>query len=103
MATATKKKKKPTKRERRPKQQLIVDDFVPKVKEIDDAADDYVTHRDARMAAREKEITASDNLLALMKEHKLTSYEYDGKIVSIAEHEKIKVKRKPGENGESDF
>jgi hypothetical protein len=87
-------KKKPKKESHRPKQKMIVDDFVPNIPEINDAAEEYVEHRDARMAAGKKEDKASEALLELMKDHSLPSYEYDGRVISIVGTEKVSVKKK---------
>ena len=64
----------------------------PSIKAIDDAADEYVSVRDKRMALTEKEITARDVLANLMHKHKLESYRYDDRIVTIVPAEKVKVK-----------
>ena len=66
----------------------------PSVKEIEEAAEEYVGYRDARMANLKKEIEAGDALLALMQKHELTTYELeDGKTVELKELTKVKVRR----------
>lgn len=49
--------------------------------------------RDRRMSLTEDEVEARNSLLALMKEHKLDSYKFDGRIVSVVHgDDKVKVK-----------
>ena len=64
----------------------------PVIKEIEDAAEHYVTIRDKRMALTEKECEAQAELLAAMKAHKLDSYRYDERIVSVVKKDKARVK-----------
>lgn len=75
----------------------------PAIAEIDAAADRYCDNRDERMDMLKLEVEARNALAALMKQHKLTEYRYDGKIVNLkATEEKLSVKRIPGTNGEAD-
>ena len=78
----------------------------PTIKELDEAADNYMDIRDKRMAMTRKECSKQDHLQELMKEHKLTVYEYDGYIVTLNQTEKVKVRKRPeGEpsaNGDGD-
>jgi hypothetical protein len=92
---------------RKPRQQHIPGTEPPSVPEIDKAAEEYVEARDLRMGQQKIEITRQDTLLRLMKEHKLMVYEYDGKVVTIKDLEKVKVKRAKsadsnGDGGEED-
>lgn len=45
--------------------------------EIDSAAEAYVEQRDKRMKLTEKEVTAKEALIAVMKKHKLEVYRDD--------------------------
>lgn len=76
----------------------------PSIKAIDDAAYDYVEKRDERMLRLAAEVDAHDNLLSLMREHKLESYSFDEFVVSLDSSTKAKVKRKkaPDSNGEEE-
>lgn len=64
----------------------------PSIPEIDAAADAYVKARNARVAKTETETETRLVLQAAMKSHKLTAYQYDGKIVLVATNEKVSVK-----------
>lgn len=66
----------------------------PSIKEIDEQAELYVEYRNERMEAQTKELAEQDVLLELMQKHGLTTYDYDGKIVSIDELRKVKVRKK---------
>lgn len=105
MAKAKSKAKGGKKKERPLRQTVLPGAEPPKIDEIEEAAQDYVTSRDLRMAEQAREITRSDTLLRLMKEHKLDVYEMqDGRVVRLTALEKVKVKRpkKKKEDGESD-
>lgn len=85
----------------------------PSIKELDDAAEEYVKVRDARMAYTKKEVDARKKVSDLMKANKLAEYHYEGerlgeetgeaetveRVVKIEQKEKITV-RVP--NGGSD-
>lgn len=47
------------------------------IKEIDEAAEEYVQLRDSRMATLKKEIDAKKTLIDLMHEHGVTSYKFE--------------------------
>lgn len=83
------------KRARKPKQPFLSPEMEPPHFEaIDDAAGTFVERRDARMRQLEAETEAHDALLALMKEHKLETYEYDGLVVTLSHKDRCKVRRK---------
>ena len=85
-----------------PKQQYIDGTEPVRVKEIEEAADTYRDIRDRRQELTREETAANEALLALMKEHGLTSYRYDGSEVTLAkEKEKARVRRIKAE-GESE-
>ena len=89
---------KKTKKARKLRQQNLPGMEPPKIKAIDNATEAYVEIRDSRMALTKTEVAKRDTVLRLMKEHDLTSYEYDGKVVSIVNGEpKVKVKTKKDE------
>ena len=60
------------------KQQELAGVGAPSIKELDDAAEEYVKVRDQRMAFTKKEVEARTKVADLMKEHKLSEYHYDG-------------------------
>lgn len=77
----------------------------PSIPALDEAAEDYRKKRDARMRMGEKESDAQDNLIAVMREHKVETYIYDDFKVFIDVKEKAKVKRKKdrsADNGDGD-
>lgn len=64
----------------------------PKIKEIDDAADDYADTVERRKALQEQEVLKREMLLLAMHRHELTSYRYDDRIVILSPlKEKVKV------------
>jgi hypothetical protein len=65
-----------------------------RIKAIEDAAEDYVSARDARMIQLEAEIQKRDSLLALMQKNGLSTYTYDDeKIEVIPGPIKVKVRK----------
>lgn len=71
-------------------------------KDIERAASKYVEARDARMSMTKVEVETQAKLLAVMKEHKLTTYRCDSEdleVEVVPESEKAKVRRvaPPGE------
>lgn len=82
------------KREPKPRQPYLSDEMKPpSIPVIDEAAERYVQHRDARMAELQDEIKAHDALLALMRTHSLKTYTYEGNVVTVTEKTKVKVER----------
>ncbi len=81
-------------RQRKPKQQFIPGTEPPSIPAIDAAAEEYRDARDARMVCLKEEIKLGDALLALMHEHSLLTYDFDGATVTVDSKEKIKVRRK---------
>lgn len=74
-----------------------------KVKEIEQAAEDYVKKRNSRMAMLKLEVEAKKTLSDLMHEHQLATYEYETedddqetieRVVEIKSKENIRVKAK---------
>ena len=78
---------------KRPRQKKLPGMADVSIQEIDDAAAAFVDVRDNRMALTREEVEASEKLLEVMRKHKLTTYSYDGKTVSITSQQKVKVKR----------
>lgn len=73
------------------------------IPEIDEHADEYVTLRDKRMKLLAQELTAKEELMKVMKSHKLKVYEYDDHIVEIVPtDETVKVKKKKASSEEED-
>ena len=87
------KAKKP--RQAKPKQGTLKGEGFPQeYPEIEAAAESYVEARNERMANLETEVARQEELMVLMVEHKLKNYEYDGRIISLTELQKVSVKRK---------
>lgn len=63
----------------------------PSIKKIDNAAEAYVDARNTRMAHTVTEKERKIILADLMKQHGLTEYLYDGKIVRLTNKENVKV------------
>lgn len=63
------------------------------IKEIDEAAEDYVKVRDERMALTKKEVEAKKKLQDLMKDHKLKAYSYEGARIDNETGEEETVER----------
>ncbi len=74
------------------------------IQEIDNAAEEYVSVRDRRMAFTKEEIKNKAALLKLMKDHKIDRYEYDDKVVEIVppKPEGIKVHKNKSYEGQED-
>jgi hypothetical protein len=88
----------------RAKQQFLSEEMRPKtIKELDEAADDYVVKRDERMERQKPEKDAKALLMALMLKHNLKQYVFDGKMVFIEPGEPtVKVKDLKVEKDDSD-
>lgn len=73
---------------------------------IETAAGHYVECRDERMEMTKKEVASRSMLIAIMREHKRTSYLYDGYVISLSQEDKVKVKKsqeaEEGEGGEAE-
>ncbi len=69
-----------------------------RIKAIDDAADEYVDARDKRMTLGEKESECREKVLLLMKRHNLTTYRYDGQIVTVTDGLKVNKVKSPKDN-----
>lgn len=92
MATAEKKEPK----KRKPKQNALPGMEDKKIKELDQAVEEYKENRDERMAASEREVESKKKLMSLMKAHKLTSYksaDYELQAEIVVEEEGVKVKK----------
>jgi hypothetical protein len=87
---------------KRLRQQMIPGTEPPSIPKIDKAAEAYVEVRDERMSLTEKETDAHDNLLSLLREHGLETYEFDGMTVRIDTKQKVKVRRKNEEAQEDE-
>jgi len=87
----------PEAEEKAPKQKRLPEMEDPAIEEIEDAALQYASVRDRRMALTDKEVEAKDFLLAQMKKHdKLKYYRHTKKgvidVQRVPEGEKLKVK-----------
>jgi hypothetical protein len=78
----------------KPQQQWLGKDFAPPaIPAIDQAAHKYEELRDERMRVAEKEADAHATLLALLQQHKLTTYIFDDRRVWIEPGEpKVRVR-----------
>lgn len=63
----------------------------PKVREIEQAADDYVRFRDKHKALGEEKKGAAEVLVAAMRRAKLDKYRYDGRVITLLEVDKVKI------------
>lgn len=70
---------------------------IVRVKELDDAAYEYVEARDTRMAATVEEVKHKEKLLELMKKHQQQIYRLDDdQVVEVVhESETVKVRKAP--------
>jgi len=68
----------------------------PVIKEIVEAAEDYVEIRDKRMELTKKETAATAHLMNMMEKNSVTEYIFDGKKAIIIEGgKKVKVRQLP--------
>lgn len=77
------------------------------IREIELAAEEYVEHRDKRMAVLEKEIEAKAKLMAAMKKSGQTSYQFeeDNELFTVdlvSSDETVKVKRTKADGDDDD-
>jgi hypothetical protein len=105
MATKTKKPRSG----RRPRQPMLMEDLEPpRIKELDDAADDYHALKEQRMELTKQEAEAKQRVVELMKSNDLVKYTTASDLEVTREHETVdmvKVKRKKpptAENGEAE-
>lgn len=91
MATKTKKRIKVPKES----QKFIEGTEPPKIDAIEKAAIRYVQFRDERMDAGEQEVKLKAKLIDVMKEHQLTTYNFDGFMVELdhVDEDTVKVKK----------
>ncbi len=54
-----------------------------KIKDIEEAADDYIEQRDARMSLTKKEVAAKGELKKVMMRHKKDRYESEDIVIEI--------------------
>lgn len=97
----------PVENERRLKQTVIPGTEGVRIKELDEAADDYVSKRDARQRATVKEVESKNTLVALLHAHadelgrngdNAIAYRYDDMLVTLTpKDEVLKVKAAPEE------
>ena len=75
------------------KQQYLGDTEPEYIQEIVTAAETYKSKRDKRMAMTEQELETRTTLLEVMKKHNLTTYKFNGQIVTLIPGvDKVKVK-----------
>lgn len=64
----------------------------PVVKAVEEAADEYVNVRDRRMKLTEAEVEKRSILIHEMKKARLTSYSYDGQVITLDTKDAVKVR-----------
>lgn len=88
---------KKAKRVKIPKErQTMIEGTEPvQIKAIEDAATRYVEFRDQRMDAGEQEVKLKAKLIAAIKEHNLTTYNFRGFMVELGhvDEDTVKVKK----------
>lgn len=78
---------------KKPKQSYLPDLEPPSVPEIDDAADKFFDLAREKAKVQEEEDEAKERLIEVMRKHRLKRYETpEGKVVTVAETSKFKVK-----------
>lgn len=94
-----------------PKQNELVGMEAPRIKQIDDAAEDYVAARDKRMKCTENEVACKAVLIQVCQknEDKLSHdgngtirYRYDDMVVEWTKKDKIRVKHSTAEDLENE-
>lgn len=80
-----------------PEQKFFPEMAPEKIPAIHKAALTYRRVRDERMNLTVEEVEAKDVLMAEMKQHNRTRYEYDDIIVEVKSKESVKVKSKDDE------
>lgn len=93
---------------KRAKQKTIPGTEEEFIREVEDAADNYVSCRDERMGLTVKEVEAKEKLIEVMHKYDLSVYKTsDGKVVTVAHKEtddvKVQEPKAKGQDGESDF
>lgn len=79
-------------RQRKPKQEKLIETAHPGEEELIKLAESYRGIRDDRMDLTKHEVDAREKLLDAMHRHKLTEFEGDGVKIEVTTEERIKVK-----------
>ena len=99
---ATKTKRKPRKREPKPRQGYLEEMEPPRIKVLDDAAELYYDEKKDRVTVQAREKAAKVNLIEKMKEAGLTTYQTpDGIVVNVIDKANVTCKRKEDGDDES--
>lgn len=82
----------------RPKKEKPVQKYIEgteplSIRDIDDAADNYIEARDSRINKLNVEIERKKELTELMQKHKLTEYKYRDQLVTFDGEPTVKVKK----------
>jgi hypothetical protein len=82
-------------RRKRAKQTMIPGTEPERIKEIEDAAENYVSARDERMGLTEEETKRKVRLIEAMKKYDLETYNFAGYMVerNRIEEDNVKVKK----------
>jgi hypothetical protein len=87
-------------RSKKPRQARLPEMEDPEIEELETAAEEYATTRDKRMMLTIDETSLKEELLALMKQHKKTTYVHDGfdiRVIVEAEKIRVRIKKDKGE------
>ena len=75
----------------------------PKLRDVEEAADDYIKVRDKRKELLEEMKADCERLIVAMRRNKITRYAFDGYVIALEELEKINVKSvKEDDEGDDD-
>jgi hypothetical protein len=89
------------KRGRKPRQPRLPQMEDPEIEDLEEAAEEYATIRDDRIALNQSEKKLKDQLLALMKANSKEHYHRNGIDVKLVhENETVKIRVKKGEEDE---
>ncbi len=86
----------------RPRQTMIPGSEPEQVKEVSDAAEEFLDARALEKQYHEEKVKAADTLLALMVKHHLDAYETGSHIITISTLRKCKAKRKKENDADED-
>lgn len=76
----------------------------PEIEELEEAAFKYAEIRDQRMELTQREVSAKQTVLALMKKHKKNDYNHAGveiEVVLEVETVKVRIKKEKEEDAEA--
>lgn len=71
-----------------------------KLRDVEDAADEFITACDKAKRVGEDKKAAQEKLVMAMQRNKARQYRYDGKLLTLEELERVKVSDAKGEGDE---